>query len=43
MTPVSGGAVVVPRMVYPYNVGGVNQLAALLPCNVRLGSYDLRV
>ena len=43
MTAVTGGAVVNPLMVYTYNVGGTNQLAAVLPSNVAVGSYDLRV
>src|SRR5437870_4673567 len=42
LTAVAGGAVVTPLMVYTYNVGGVNQLAAVLPSNAAAGSYDLR-
>ena len=30
-------------MVYTYNVGGVNQLAAVLPSDAAVGAYDLRV
>jgi hypothetical protein len=30
-------------MAYTYNVGGVNQLAAVLPSTAAVGSYDLRV
>jgi uncharacterized protein (TIGR03437 family) len=43
LTAVSGGAVVTPFMVYTYNVGGVNQLAAVLSSNAAVGAYDLRV
>jgi len=43
LTAVTGGAALTPLMVYTYNVGGVNQLAAVLPSNAAAGSYDLRV
>ena len=43
ITPVAGATVVMPRMVYTYNSGGVNQLAALLPSNAAVGAYDLKV
>ncbi|MCX6606765.1 MAG: lamin tail domain-containing protein [Acidobacteria bacterium] len=43
MTPASAGAAVSLRMVYTYNVSGVNQLAAVLPSTTPPGLYDLRV
>lgn len=43
LTAVTGGTVVSPLMVYTFNAGGVNQLAAILPSNAALGAYDLRV
>jgi uncharacterized protein (TIGR03437 family) len=43
LTAVNGGMVLSPRMIYTYNVGGVNQLAALLPSSAAVGAYDLRV
>lgn len=43
MTAVTGGAAVTPLMLYTYNAGGVNQLAAMLPSNAVAGAYDLRV
>lgn len=43
LTGVTGGAVVTPLMVYTYNLNGANQLAAVLPSNAAVGSYDLRV
>jgi uncharacterized protein (TIGR03437 family) len=43
LTAVSGGTVINALMAYTYNVGGVNQLAAILPSTTAIGSYDLRV
>ncbi len=43
LTAVSGGSVINPLMVYTYNVGGVTQLAAVLPSSAAVGAYDLRV
>jgi uncharacterized protein (TIGR03437 family) len=43
LTAVSGGTVVTALMVYTYNQGGVNQLAAVLPSTTAIGAYDLRV
>lgn len=43
LTAATGGTVVRPLMVYTYNLGGVNQLAAVLPSNAALGAYDLKV
>ncbi len=43
LTAVTGGAVVTPLMVYTFNQGSVNQLAAVLPSNAAVGDYDLRV
>ena len=43
LTAVSGGAVVNAMMVYTYNQGGVNQLAAVLPSSAAVGAYDVRV
>ena len=42
-TPVAGGAGVDAFMVYTYNIGGVNQLAALLPSATRPGDYNVTV
>jgi uncharacterized protein (TIGR03437 family) len=43
LTATSNGAVVQALMVYTYNQGGVNQLAAVLPSNAAAGTYSLRV
>src|SRR5688572_30658035 len=43
LTAVSGGTVVPALLVYTYNQGGVNQLAAVLRSTTALGAYDLRV
>ncbi|MEO5926361.1 MAG: lamin tail domain-containing protein [Bryobacteraceae bacterium] len=43
LTAITGGAVVNPPIAYTYNVGGVNQLAAVLPSSTAIGAYDLRV
>lgn len=43
LTPVAGGGVVTPLIVYTYNLSGVNQLAAVLPSSAAIGAYDLRV
>lgn len=43
LTAVNGGAVVNPLMVYTYNQGAVNQLAAVLPSTAAVGAHDLRV
>ncbi len=43
LTPASGGAAVDMMMVYDYNIGGVNQLAAVIPSTVPPGDYDVRV
>lgn len=43
LTAVNGGAVVNAYMVYVYNSGGINQLAAVLPSNAAPGAYDVRV
>ena len=40
-TPVGGGAPLDALMIYLYNVGGVNQLAALLPSSAAPGEYDV--
>lgn len=43
LSAVAGGVTVAPRMIYTYNLSGVNQLAALLPSSAATGAYDLRV
>lgn len=43
LTPAAGGPTVTALMVYTYNAGGVNQLAAVLPSTAVPGVYDLRV
>ncbi len=43
LTAVDGGAVVTALMAHAYNIGGVNQLAAVLPSDAAVGLYDLRV
>jgi len=43
LTPAAGGADLQPYMVYTYNQGGVNQLAAVMPSTVATGSYNLKV
>jgi len=43
LTPVAGGAELPMMMVYDYNLGGVNQLAAVIPSTVPPGEYDVRV
>jgi uncharacterized protein (TIGR03437 family) len=40
--PVAGGPAIDALMVYTYNLGGVNQLAAVLPSSAALGAYDVR-
>src|SRR4051794_11783860 len=42
-TPTAGGAGADAYMVYTYNIGGVNQLAALLPSTVKAGDYNVTV
>ncbi len=42
-SPVSGGAAVEARMIYVYSVGGVNQLAGLLPSSAAPGDYNVTV
>lgn len=42
-TPAAGGAATPALMFYVYNVGGVNQLAALAPSKLAPGSYQVRV
>lgn len=41
--PAGGGNAISAYMVYLYNAGGVNQLAALLPSTVQPGSYQVTV
>ncbi|MBI1356786.1 MAG: hypothetical protein GC160_20795 [Acidobacteria bacterium] len=41
--PVGGGAALDALMIYNYNVGGVNQLAGLLPSGAAPGEYDVTV
>src|SRR3989442_11874904 len=43
LTPVRPGTGTDAFMVYTYNVGGVNQLAALLPSSIIGGDYNLTV
>jgi uncharacterized protein (TIGR03437 family) len=43
LTPAAGGAELQMLMVYTYNVGGVNQLAGVIPSTVPPGAYDVRV
>jgi uncharacterized protein (TIGR03437 family) len=43
LTAVTTRTVVDARMVYTYNDGTVNQLAAVLPSDASLGAYELRV
>jgi uncharacterized protein (TIGR03437 family) len=43
LTPVLGGTALQMLMVYTYNDGTVNQLAAVIPSTVPLGVYDVRV
>src|SRR5262249_10229870 len=42
-TPAAGGAGVNPYLVYLYNQGSVNQLAAVLPSTVATGNYNVTV
>lgn len=42
-TPVAGGAAVAAYMVYTYNIGGVVQLAGLLPSDTAPGDYNVTV
>ncbi len=42
-TPTSGGAGTDAYLIYLYNQGGVNQLAAILPSTVATGSYNVTV
>lgn len=42
-TPLNGGAGTDAYLVYLYNVGDVNQLAALLPASVQPGTYNVTV
>lgn len=42
-SPVAGGAPLDALMIYLYNVGGVNQLAGLLPSSAAPGDYDVAV
>ena len=42
-TPIRGGPGTDVYMVYTYNVGGVNQLAALLPSSLAAGDYNVTV
>jgi uncharacterized protein (TIGR03437 family) len=42
-TPVSGGTGTDAYLVYLYNQGGVNQIAAILPSTVAAGSYNVTV
>ncbi|MEP7353549.1 MAG: hypothetical protein ABI824_10000 [Acidobacteriota bacterium] len=43
LTSATGGSAIPVLMVYTYNDGTVNQLAAVLPSAVAAGAYDLRV
>ena len=43
LTAVTGGAVVNPLIVNTYNIGGVNQVVAVLPSSTAVGAWDLRV
>ena len=43
LTPVAGGSAVNAYMIYTYNQGGVNQLAALLPSSTKEGDYNVTV
>jgi uncharacterized protein (TIGR03437 family) len=42
-TPASGGTAVQAYLLYTYNQGGVNQLAAVLPSTVAAGNYNVTV
>jgi uncharacterized protein (TIGR03437 family) len=42
-TPATGGAGTPAYLVYLYNQGGVNQLAALLPSTLAVGNYNVTV
>jgi uncharacterized protein (TIGR03437 family) len=42
-TAVNGGAVVNALMAHTYNMGGVSQVAAVLPSGAASGPYDVRV
>ncbi len=42
-TPTSGGAGTDCPMIYTYNQGGVNQLAAVLPSTLAAGNYNVTV
>ena len=42
-TPAAGGAAINARLIYTYNIGSVNQLAALLPSSTATGLYEVRV
>ena len=41
--PLKGGTAIQPYIIYLYNQGGVNQLAALLPSTVATGTYNVTV
>jgi uncharacterized protein (TIGR03437 family) len=42
-TPASGGSATNAYLVYLYNQGGVNQLAAILPSTLAIGNYNVTV
>src|SRR5437764_3720690 len=42
-TPAGGGAATDAYLIYLYNQGGVNQLAAILPSTVAAGNYNVTV
>lgn len=42
-TPAGGGKATDAYLIYLFNQGGVNQLAAVLPSNVATGAYDVTV
>jgi len=42
-TPASGGSPTNAYLVYLYNQGGVNQLAAILPSTLAIGNYNVTV
>ncbi|HEY4365328.1 MAG TPA: hypothetical protein VGN17_30480 [Bryobacteraceae bacterium] len=43
LTPLGGGTATPAYLIYLYNVGGVNQLAAVLPSTVAVGTYNVTV
>lgn len=42
-TPLTGGTATPAYLIYLYNVGGVNQLAAILPSTFATGTYNVTV